>query len=73
MKYFHITCIAISVLVPVIPVVATMSQFAHGKSSAEAVKGGLGFGITRFPPLMWNSSNGLSILDNSQGKQAALS
>ena len=61
MKYIHITFVAIGILVPVIPVVATISQFTHGKSSAEAVKGGFGFGITRFPPLMCTGKHGNTI------------
>ena len=54
MKYIHLICVVIGVLVPFVPVVATMSQFAQDKSSAEAAKGGLGFGITRFPSLLCN-------------------
>ena len=53
-KYVHLTCVVMGVLVPFVPVIATMSQFAHGKSPAEAAKGGLGFGITRLPPLLCN-------------------
>ena len=52
MKYIHLTCVVIGVLVPFLPIIATMSQFAHGKSAAEAARGGLGFGITRFPSLL---------------------
>ena len=52
MKYVHLTCIVIGVLVPFIPIIATISQFSHGKSAAEAAKGGLGFGITRLPSLL---------------------
>lgn len=54
LKYIHLICVVIGVLVPFVPVVATMSQFAQDKSSAEAAKGGLGFGITRFPSLLCN-------------------
>ena len=50
-KYVHITCVIISMLFPVIPVVATMIKYSHGKSFGEATKGGLGFGIVRFPPI----------------------
>ena len=51
-KYVHITCVVVGILVPFLPIIATMAQFAHGKSSADAAKGGLGFGIIRFPPLL---------------------
>lgn len=61
MKYLHITSVAIGILVPLAPVVVTMAQFSHGKSSAEAVKGGLGFGITRFPPLLCTGRDGDTI------------
>ena len=51
-KYVHIAAVALSILVPFTPVVAIMSQYGHGRSAAEAATGGLGFGITRFPPLL---------------------
>ena len=51
-KYVHIVCVAVCILFPTISVIPTMSEFAHGKSSSDAVKGGLGFAITRFPPLL---------------------
>ena len=50
-RCIHVTAIALSVLAPFVPVIATMSQNAYGKSAAEAIRGGLGFGITRFPPI----------------------
>lgn len=50
--HVHLTCVVICVLVPLVPIIATMSQYAHGKSAAEAAKGGLGFGISRFPSLL---------------------
>ena len=34
-----------------------MSQNAYGKSTAEAVKGGLGFGIIRSPPIFCLGEN----------------
>ena len=48
-KYIHITVIALCILVPFIPIIATMSQHAYGKSAAQAATEGLGFGIARFP------------------------
>ena len=51
-KYIHIAAVALGILVPFIPIIATMSQYAHKRSSVEAATGGLGFGITRFPPLL---------------------
>lgn len=51
-KYVHIAAVALSILVPFIPIVATMSQYGHKRSPIEATTGGLGFGITRFPPLL---------------------
>ena len=56
-KYVHITAITLCIFVPFIPIIATMSQNAHGKSAAEAVKGGLGFGIIRFPPIFCLGTN----------------
>ena len=51
-KYPHITCVVVCMILPVIPVVATMVKYSHGKSFREAVEGGLGFGIVRFPPIL---------------------
>ena len=53
-RYIHLACVVTGLLVPFVPVIATMSQFSHGKSTAAAVKGGLGFGITRLPSLLCN-------------------
>ena len=61
-KYVHITCVAVGIIFPVIPVIAIMSQYAHGRSTSEVVKGGLGFGITRFPPLVCTGSHGDTII-----------
>ena len=57
-KYIHITCVVIGILVPFLPIIATMAQFAHGKSSVDAAKGGLGFGITRFPSILCTGTHG---------------
>ena len=52
MKFIHIASVLSGVLIPFFPVVVTMIEFSYNKSSAEAVKGGLGFGIIRFPPIL---------------------
>ena len=52
LKYVHLSCVLIGLLGPFVPVIVTISKFSHGKSAAEAAKGGLGFGITRFPSLL---------------------
>ena len=57
-KYVHITCVVIGIVFPALPVVATMSQAAHGTSSADVVKAGLGFGLTRFPPILCTGRHG---------------
>ena len=56
-KYVHVTAIALGILVPFIPIIATMSQSAHGKSAAGAAKDGLGFGIIRSPPIFCLGTN----------------
>ena len=58
MKYIHITCVAIAFLVPTIPVVIMILYYTYGPSSAEAEEGDLGFGITRFPPLLCTGRRG---------------
>ena len=57
LKYIHLSCVLIGLLGPFVPVIVTMSKFSHGKSAAEAAKGGLGFGITRFPSLLCSGSD----------------
>ena len=57
-KYIHITAVVVGILVPFVPIIATMSQYGQSRSAAEAAKGGLGFGITRFPPLLCTGRHG---------------
>ena len=56
-KYLHIACVALCTVLPLIPVVGTMVQYSRGKSFGEAVEGGLGFGVVRFPPLLCTGRN----------------
>ena len=61
-KYIHITCIAIGVLVPFIPLIALMSGFAERvksdtTSNTTFLEGGLGFSTVRFPPLPCNGND----------------
>ena len=56
-KYIHIVCVVICVIFPSIAVIPTMAEYAHGKSSSDAVMGGLGFAVTRFPPLLCTGMN----------------
>lgn len=51
-RYLHIACVAVCMILPTIPVAATMIKYSHGKSFREAVDGGLGFGVVRFPPIL---------------------
>ena len=57
-KYIHITCVLIGVVIPLIPVVAVMADFAqevqfHADSQGAAfVSGGLGFKIAQFTPIV---------------------
>lgn len=57
-KYVHIAAVAMGILVPFIPIIATMSQHAHERSPLEAATGGLGFSITRFPPILCTGIHG---------------
>ena len=56
-KYVHVIVVALSISVPFIPVIATMSQSAYGKSAAGAAKDGLGFGVIRSPPIFCLGTN----------------
>jgi hypothetical protein len=60
MKYFHITCVAVCFLFPVVPVIIMILYYvyADGESSAEAMEGDVGFGITHFPPLLCTGRRG---------------
>ena len=60
MKYIHITCAAICFLLPVVPVTILILYYTYGdsESSEEAVEDDLGFGITRFPPLLCTGRRG---------------
>ena len=60
MKYIHIVCAAVGFLLPIIPVVIMILYYTYGdgESSAEATEGDLGFGITRFPPLLCTGRRG---------------
>ena len=65
-KYIHITCVWIGILIPLIPVIANMVGFAHEVQSNPDLQernvtfasGGLGFVIIRFPPVLCYGYNG---------------
>ena len=59
-KYIHITCVIIGILIPLLPVIASMANFAvnlqkqseNSTSKLQFISGGLGFRSNRFPPLL---------------------
>lgn len=58
-KYIHIGCVIIGVMIPFIPIIALMSGFAESLKSDNPlnrtfISGGLGFVGVRFPPISCN-------------------
>ena len=59
-KYLHISCVALGIVVPLTPVIALMADFALEVQSNEVlqaenvtfISGGLGFTMGRFPPTL---------------------
>ena len=60
-KYIHIVCIIVGFLFPLVPIVTSMADFAvdlkSSNSSQSFVDGGMGFTITRFPPILCTGSD----------------
>ena len=53
MKCIHIACIIVGIVIPLVPVIALMANYAReAKSTTAFVSGGLGFGLGRFPPIL---------------------
>ena len=59
-KYIHIICVLIGLLLPLVPIVISMAKFAMDINSNEFLRsknitfasGGLGYGQIRFPPVL---------------------
>ena len=64
-KYIHIICILIGLLFPMLPIIASMADFAADIQSDESLmgrnitfaSGGMGYGLTRFPPILCTSTD----------------
>lgn len=54
LKHIHITCVIVGLLVPLIPIIVTIAQDA---TSGNNDIGTIGFGLTRFPPILCNGIN----------------
>ena len=64
MKYIHITCVILGFLLPMTTIISSMADFAFKISEKDTgtvsilqnnitfLNGGLGFGVTRFPPIL---------------------
>jgi hypothetical protein len=48
-RYIHITCVILGLVLPIIPVVVTIADHETDDASTS---GGLGFGLTNFPPIL---------------------
>lgn len=60
-KYIHLGCVLIGVLVPFIPIIALMSGYAvkvqSDPSNVTFVSGGMGFSSIRSPPIPCNGNS----------------
>lgn len=54
-RYIHMTCVALALVLPALPVIASMGDYATDVRAANAqgvkLARGLGFGLTNFPPI----------------------
>ena len=65
MALIYAACIAAGLVIPLVPVIASMASFAREVESdlvlqamnVTAVSGGLGYGTTRFPPILCSGTN----------------
>ena len=64
-KYIYAACIIAGIIIPVLPIVASMADFAVAVSSNTGLQsrnitflsGGLGYGQIRFPPILCSGNN----------------
>ena len=64
-KYIHIGCVVAGLILPLVPVITPMVTFAVELESDEIRKsrgitfasGGMGYGSTRFPPILCHGTN----------------
>ena len=67
-KFIHIVCVIIGILLPLLPVITSMAKFAVNSQKLSKnstfqlrkslfLSGGLGFGPTRFPPIFCSGSD----------------
>ena len=72
-KYLHVACVVLGVIIPLIPVIALMADFAmEVQSNMELqflnvtfISGGLGFTLGRFPPILCVGYNGSVVFYSS--------
>ncbi len=53
-KYIHITCVILGLVVPILPIVVTAGDHAMDvkRNDSLAIPHGFGFGMTNFPPVL---------------------
>ena len=64
-KYIHIGCVVAGLILPLVPVITSMVTFAVELESDEIrksrnitfVSGGMGYGLTQFPPILCSGTN----------------
>ena len=65
LNYIHIGCVVAGLILPLVPVITSMVTFAVELESDEIRKsrnitftsGGMGYGLTRFPPILCRGTN----------------
>lgn len=61
-KYIHIGCVIAGVVLPLVPILTSMADFAvdlksNPSRNVSFISGGLGYGQTRFPPILCTGSD----------------
>lgn len=62
-KYIHIGCVIAGVVLPLVPILTSMADFAvdlesnPSRNVSSFISGGLGYGQTRFPPILCTGSD----------------
>jgi hypothetical protein len=65
-KYIHVACVIVGIVIPLVPVIATMADFGQQvkwnpslqAANVTFTSGGLGFVMNRFPQLLCFGFNG---------------
>lgn len=68
-KYIHIMCVIVALVVPLLPIITVLSSFSKDLEKNEFLRsrnvtftsGGLGYGMVRFPPILCSGTNSIAV------------